>query len=180
MHARMRSMHHHHGGHRGRGPGGHGFGRQRARRGAVRSTVLRLLGERPMHGYELINEFEERTGGRWKPSPGSIYPTLSLLEDEGLVRSTEVDGRKRFELTDAGRTWLDEHAGDEDTPLWERAGVGGRGDLRRLGGEIFGQLRQLSRFGSPEQLEKARAILTRARTELYAVLAAAPEDDESR
>lgn len=170
MHTRMRSMHHH-----PRGPRGHG--RQRARRGAVRSTVLRLLSERPMHGYELINEFEERTGGRWKPSPGSIYPTLSLLEDEGLVRSTEAHGRKQFELTDEGRTWLEEHHGDEDAPPWERAGLGGRGDLRRLGGEIFGQLRQLGRFGTTAQLEQAREILTRTKTELYAVLATPPTDD---
>lgn len=173
MRTRMRSMHHH----PGLGHGhGHGHARQRARRGAVRGTVLRLLSERPMHGYELINEFEERTGGRWKPSPGSIYPTLALLEDEGLVRSSADDGRKRFELTDAGRAWLAEHQDDDDSPPWERAGLGGRGDLRRLGGEIFGQLRQLGRFGSSAQLERASEILTRTKNDLYAVLASAPDD----
>ena len=136
----------------------------------LRASVLRMLSERPMHGYEIIAELEERTGGRWKPSPGSVYPTLAHLEDEGLVVSTDDEGRKRYELTDAGRTWLDENA-DEATPPWERAGLGGRGDLRRLSGEIFGQLRQLGRFGSPAQLERAQEVLKRTRADLYAVLA---------
>ena len=159
-------MHHH-----------HGPPRHRARRGAIKGSVLRLLAERPMHGYELIGEFEERTGGRWRPSPGSIYPILAQLEDEGLVRSFDDDGRKRFELTDAGRTWLDEHADDDDAPPWERSGVGRRGDLRRLGGEIFGQLRQLGRYGSAAQLERTREILARTRAELYGVLAEPPRDE---
>ena len=132
-----------------------------------------------MHGYELIGEFEERTGGRWRPSPGSVYPTLAQLEDEGLVRAIDDDGKKRYELTDAGRTWLDEHADDEQTPPWERAGRGGRGDLRRLAGEIFGQLRQLGRFGSAAQQDKAKEILGRTRTELYAVLAEPPAAEDS-
>ena len=125
----------------------------------MRGAILRLLAERPMHGYELIGELEERTGGRWRPSPGSVYPTLAQLEDEGLVRPVvdEADDRKRFELTDAGREWLTEHP-ESDGPPWAGGrgegfggpgGFGGRGELRRLGGEIFGQLRQLARFGSP-------------------------------
>ncbi len=102
-----------------------------------------------------------------------MYPTLALLEDEGLVQSVDDDGRKSFELTDAGRTWVDEHP-DDGTPPWERTGVGGRGDMRRLAGEIFGQLRQLGRFGSPAQQAKAQEILARTRSELYAVLAEPP------
>ena len=85
MRGRMRFMPHHPGGHHG----DHGH-RQRARRGAVRGAILRLLAERPMHGYELIGELEERTGGRWRPSPGSVYPTLAQLEDEGLVRPSSA------------------------------------------------------------------------------------------
>ena len=168
--SRMRYMHEH------RGPG-HGPARHRARRGAVRGSLLRLLAERPMHGYELITEFEERSGGRWRPSPGSVYPLLAQLEDEGLVRSVDDGGRKRFELTDEGRTWLDEHSDDTDLP-WERWSPGGRGDLRRLGGEIFGQLRQLGRFGTAAQLERAREILDRTRQELYELLAAPPTERE--
>jgi DNA-binding PadR family transcriptional regulator len=151
----------------------HGPPRHRARRGAIKGSVLRLLAERPMHGYELITEFEERTGGRWRPSPGSVYPTLAQLEDEGLVRSFDDDGRKRFQLTDEGRTWLDEHQDDEATP-WDRSGFGHRGELRRLAGEIFGQLRQLGRYGSPGQIDRTREILTRTRGELYDVLANPP------
>ena len=83
--------------------GGHGRGRHRVRRGDVRSAILALLDDRPMHGYEMIQELEERTGGRWTPSAGSIYPTLQLLEDEGLVTAEEVDGRKVYSLTDSGR-----------------------------------------------------------------------------
>ena len=82
---------------------GHGRGRHRVRRGDVRSAILALLDDRPMHGYEMIQELEERTGGRWTPSAGSIYPTLQLLEDEGLVTPEEVEGRKVYSLTDAGK-----------------------------------------------------------------------------
>jgi len=157
--------------------GGPGHGRRRARRGSIRAAVLRLLSERPMHGYELIQEFEQRTGGRWRPSPGSVYPTLAQLEDEGLVAAVDDDGRKRFELTDTGRTWLDEHPEEGERAPWEHGGEGRRGDLRRLGAEIFGQLRQLARFGTPDQLDRTRDVLTRTRTELYEVLAAPPADE---
>ena len=159
------------------GPQHHGPHRHRARRGAIKGSVLRMLAERPMHGYELISELEERTGGRWRPSPGSVYPTLAQLEDEGLVRAIDDDGKKRYELTDAGRTWLDEHQDDEQSMPWERSGR--RGDLRRLAGEIFGQLHQLGRYGSPAQHDKAKEILGRTRAELYAVLAEPPAAEDS-
>jgi DNA-binding PadR family transcriptional regulator len=166
----MRHMHEHPSRHRG--PSGH-----RARRGAIKGSVLRLLAERPMHGYELITEFEERSGGRWRPSPGSVYPLLAQLQDEGLVRSSDDGGRRQFALTDEGRAWLDEHQAETVLP-WERWTPGGRGDLRRLGGEILGQLRQLGRYGSAAQLERAGEILTRARSELYTVLAEPPADED--
>src|SRR6266576_5108647 len=82
---------------------GHGPGRHRVRRGDVRSAILALLDDRSMHGYEMITELDERTGGRWRPSAGSIYPTLQLLEDEGLVAAEEVEGRKVYSLTDTGK-----------------------------------------------------------------------------
>jgi DNA-binding transcriptional ArsR family regulator len=81
---------------------GRGHGRHRVRRGDVRSAILALLDDRPMHGYEMIQELEERTGGRWRPSAGSIYPTLQLLEDEGLVTAEEVEGRKVYSRPRAG------------------------------------------------------------------------------
>lgn len=129
-----------------------------------------------MHGYEVIQELEQRTGGRWRPSPGSVYPTLAQLEDEGLVRALDDGGRKRFELTDDGRAWLDEHRDDADSPPWAEGGAGRRGDLRPLGAEIFGQPRQLGRFGTEAQLDRTREILTRTRADLYEVLANPPTD----
>ena len=172
---RMRHMHRFGDDHRNhRDHGEHG--RRRARRGSIRVSILRLLSERPMHGYELIQEFEQRTGGRWRPSPGSVYPTLAQLEDEGLVTASDVEDRKRFELTDAGRTWLDEHQDEEQGLPWEHPGGGRTGELRRLSAEIVGQLRQLLRFGTPAQLERTRDILSRTRSELYEVLAAPPAD----
>src|SRR5579859_1816513 len=75
----------------------------RARRGDVRAAVLALLAERPMHGYQIIQELESRTGGLWRVSPGSVYPTLQLLEDEGLIASQEVEGRRVFSLTESGQ-----------------------------------------------------------------------------
>ena len=98
---RLHELHEDHHHHR-RGP--HGHGRHRARRGALGMAILTLLDERPMHGYELITVLEERSGGRWKPSPGAIYPALGKLEERGLVTSTEQDGKRQYELTEAGRT----------------------------------------------------------------------------
>src|SRR6476659_7019069 len=98
------SRHRHRGpsGPRGRGRG-RGFGRgPRARRGDVRAALLVLLSEGPRNGYTLMQEIEDRTDGVWRPSPGSVYPTLAQLEDEGLVRTQETDGRKEFKITDAG------------------------------------------------------------------------------
>ena len=83
---------------------GRGGGRGRARRGDVRASILALLKDRPMHGYEMIQEIGERSGGAWKPSPGSVYPTLQLLEDEGLIISASEGGKKLFTLTDPGRS----------------------------------------------------------------------------
>ncbi|WP_062316236.1 PadR family transcriptional regulator [Demequina maris] len=105
------------GGH-GRGPGG-GRGRGRGRsggrpRGDVRVAILLLLADQPRHGYDLIREIEERSGGAWVPSPGSIYPTLQALEDEGLVAVDTVEGRKVASLTEAGDEWAAEHATELD------------------------------------------------------------------
>src|ERR671937_22863 len=100
---RQRSRHPGHWGrHEMRGGRGPGRGRHRVRRGDVRSAILALLDDRSMHGYEMITELEERTGGRWRPSAGSIYPTLQLLEDEGLVKDEEVEGKRVYSLTESG------------------------------------------------------------------------------
>src|ERR1700712_4417473 len=94
---------HRHHGHRG------GRGRGRAPRGDVRAAVLQLLAEEPMHGYQLMQAIAERSGGRWTPSPGAIYPTINQLEDEGLVLVTADAGRKLVTLTDVGRAHIDAH-----------------------------------------------------------------------
>jgi DNA-binding PadR family transcriptional regulator len=147
-----------------------GHGRHRVRRGDVRSAVLALLDDRPMHGYEMIQELEERTGGRWRPSAGSIYPTLQLLEDEGLVTPEEVEGRKVYALTEAGREAAPERTGearpweegDEDSP---RFAV--RQELMRT----IGAAKTVVRGDDEAQLTKAAEILKDARKQLYGILA---------
>jgi DNA-binding PadR family transcriptional regulator len=161
---------HGYGRHEMRGGRGHGRGRHRVRRGDVRSAILALLDDRPMHGYEMIQELEERTGGRWTPSAGSIYPTLQLLEDEGLVTAEEVEGRKVYSLTDSGQEAVPERTeggrpweqGDEDSPRFEA-----RKELFKL----MGAAKQLGRADNEEQLAKAAEILKDARRKLYGLLA---------
>lgn len=152
-------------GHRGHGPRG---GRGRAN---VRSAVLALLAERPMHGYEMITELETRTGGMWRPSPGSVYPTLQLLEDEGLIASEESDGRKRFTLTEAGRA-----ATEQTGPApWERFGdedlLRNLGEVRDAGFAAMTALRQIMTTGTEEQRRRAVEVIVEARKKLYAILA---------
>ena len=157
--------------------GGPGFGRgQRARRGDGRAAQLAQVAEEPRNGYQLMQEIERRSDGVWRPSPGSVYPALQQLEDEGLVRSDESEGRKLFHLTDAGREaaaaataggapWeaASESVGDD---TWELFNV-----ARQVGMAIF----QIAQVGTAEQLAAAREVLTNARRSLYGILA---EDDE--
>src|ERR687883_1414046 len=95
--------------------------RGRARRGDVRAALLVLLEEEPRNGYGLMQEIERRSEGAWRPSPGSVYPALQQLEDEGLVRAAESAGRREFELTDEGRAYVEEHREALGVP-WEEAG----------------------------------------------------------
>ncbi|MDJ0376454.1 PadR family transcriptional regulator [Cryobacterium sp. PH31-L1] len=143
----------------------------RAGRGEVRTAVLALLAEQPMHGYQIIHEIEERSGGSWKPSAGSVYPTLQLLADEGLISAEESNGRKIYSLTDAGR----EAVADTDTSApWEAsASTGGRSHaaLPKAGIELAQAAAQVGRTGSPEQVTEAVAVLDEARRKLYSILA---------
>jgi DNA-binding PadR family transcriptional regulator len=167
-------MHDHHDHHRAEHDRGGRGGRHRARRGAVPLAIFTLLDERPMHGYEIITELESRSDGRWRPSPGSIYPTLDRLEDRGVLTSSEVDGKRQFSLTDRGRQMLaelrDAQGDDADEP-WNQSGTGGRGDMRRLMSELGGQVRQVARFGSAEQREAATKVLEDTKRQLYEILA---------
>ncbi|MFJ8146237.1 PadR family transcriptional regulator [Streptomyces sp. NPDC096048] len=152
----------------GRGRGGP---RGRARRGDVRASILALLKDRPMHGYEMIQEIAERSGGAWKPSPGSVYPTLQLLEDEGLIASESEGGKKLFALTEAGRTAAEE---GPDAP-WEEASRGvdweALNDIRQAGFGLMEAFGQVWKTGSKEQREKALAVIGDARKKLYLILA---------
>ncbi|MFC7812151.1 PadR family transcriptional regulator [Streptomyces olivaceus] len=152
----------------GRGRGGP---RGRARRGDVRASILALLKDRPMHGYEMIQEIAERSGGAWKPSPGSVYPTLQLLEDEGLIASESEGGKKLFALTEEGRT----AAGEGPEAPWEDASKGvdweALNDVRQAGFGLMEAFGQVWKTGSKEQREKALAVIGDARKKLYLILA---------
>jgi DNA-binding PadR family transcriptional regulator len=138
----------------------------------VRAAILALLGERPMHGYEMIQQLEERTGGQWRPSAGSIYPTLQLLEDEGLVSSEQVNGKRVFSLTDAGREAAE--AEKSDVAPWDEAAEGAESPLARLratAAQAGAAAIQVAQAGSDEQINKAIEVLTETRQRLYAILA---------
>lgn len=168
----------------GRGGGPHPFGPGRgwfrgmplpgglrARRGDVRSAILGLLAEEPMHGYQIISELERRSDGRWRPSAGSVYPTLQQLEDEGLVHASEKDGRRVFELTDAGRTAADTAStGGSGTP-WAFGGGSDAVQLRDLLHQVMAATLQLSQVGSPATTAEARKLLVETRRGLYRLLA---------
>lgn len=133
-----------------------------------------------MHGYELITELEVRSSGRWRPSPGSVYPALARLEDQGLVTAEELDEKKVFSLTARGREArdaLDIDGADPTPDRWRESGDG-HGALRALPAEITGQARQLRRFGSPDQIDRAAGLLEDLKRKLYAILADEPTRDE--
>ncbi len=165
------------GGGPGPGFGGPFFGPGRkASRGDIRAAILALLAEEPMHGYQIMRELGERSGGVWRPSPGSVYPTLQLLEDEGLVVPAETDGKRVFTLTDAGRA---EAATHQRTP-WDV--VKGEADesllaLRDLVFQVMAATRQVSIAGTEAQIQAAQEVLRSARKSLYGILAA--DDPES-
>lgn len=141
-------------------------------KGDVRAAVVALLAEQPMHGYQIIREIEERSGGTWKLSPGSVYPTLQLLADEGLIRAEESNGRKIYSLTDEGRMEADA-ASDKPAP-WESSSSresSGSGGLAKSGMDLAQAAAQVGRSGSPEQVKQAIAVLDEARRKLYSILA---------
>ena len=142
------------------------------RRGDVRSALLIALLDGPGHGYELIQHLEEKTEGRWRPSPGSVYPALQLLTDEGLVTATERDGKRTFELTDEGRAEATQRVESEGYP-WEAMHRGGpdAGGLRAAVRDLHAAAKQVGLTGSKEAVEQATKILTDARKELYRLLA---------
>ncbi|MDY0910675.1 PadR family transcriptional regulator [Microbacterium sp. CFBP9034] len=147
-------------------------GGPRMGRGDVRASVLAILAEQPMHGYQIIHEIEERSGGTWKPSPGSVYPTLQLLADEGLITAEEAGGKKTYSLTDAGRAEVDA-AGGRSAP-WETPGMKDAARstaLPKAGAKLAQAAAQVGTSGTPEQVKEAVAVLDEARRKLYSILA---------
>ncbi|MBT2585933.1 PadR family transcriptional regulator [Arthrobacter sp. ISL-95] len=140
----------------------------RAGRGELRAAILALLAERPMHGYQIIREIEERSGGSWKPSAGSVYPTLQLLADEGFVSTEESNGRKIYSLTEAGR---EDVASAETAAPWESTGTSGFAALPKAGVELAQAAAQVGRTGTPKQVQEAVTVLEEARRRLYSILA---------
>jgi len=149
----------------GRGP--------RARRGDVRAAILALLREQPRNGYQIIQEIERRSDGFWRPSAGSVYPALQLLEDEGLIEGVEDGGRRELRLTDAGRTYADEHPEELAAP-WASLADSLDQEARSLF-EIVAAVGaatvQVGQAGSQAQIAKARQLLSETRKALYRILA---------
>lgn len=191
---------HGHGGHGGHGgaPGSFGFRGRRAMpfggfggfrgswpgrgprvaRGNVRAAVLLLLEEQPLHGYQLIHEIAHRSGGFWRPSPGSIYPAVQQLEDEGLVRVETAGGRRVIHLTDAGRAYVEERREELGMP-WETVteSVGDNVvELHDLLGQVAAAAMQVTHAGTDEQCAEARKVLINTRRSLYRILAEADDD----
>jgi DNA-binding PadR family transcriptional regulator len=148
----------------------------RGRRGDVRLAVLALLNERPMHGYEMMQELADRTQGLWRPSPGSLYPALQLLEDQGLVSSQTDEGRRQFTLTDQGRAEL--ASNPTASAPWETMMRGAdQGDvaLRVAMRHVMIAARQVAEAGTADQKARAERLIVELRRQMYLLLAEATE-----
>jgi len=154
----------------GRGPRGRG---RKARRGDIRTAALLLLAEEPRNGYQIMQEVEERSEGVWRPSPGSVYPALAQLEDEGLIRQQEGEGRKAFAITEEGAKLVQERGTDKPAP-WEQMSdelSPNAHELGKLMRELASAFAQVMRTGSEPQMLRARDVLASARRDLYRILA---------
>jgi DNA-binding PadR family transcriptional regulator len=144
------------------------FGRGAIRRGDIRPLILAALSSKPMHGYEVIQALEAQSGGRWRPSAGSVYPTLQQLQDEGMVTSTEIDGRRTYTLTDAGRAAAEANPAPDP---WSDDEPDDTRDLPRTGMQLMGAVMQVHRIGSAQARSEAARILADARRQMYRLLA---------
>lgn len=160
----------------GFGFGRHGFGQMpggRARRGDMQAAILGLLAEQPMHGYQVIQELADRSGGAWTPGPGSVYPTLQAMEEQGLVTGEQDGSRRVFSLTESGRAAVGAQAQDREPMPWEQIAdaSGPRLGMRQSIGAMFAAVAQIERTGTDDQVEKAVALIDQARKALYLLLA---------
>lgn len=174
--------------------------RARARRGDVRAAILDVLAGDEMNGYQLIQQISERSDGAWKPSPGSVYPTIQQLEDEGLVEGRDVESRRVLRLTDAGRSYVEKHPdemaatwapfaaadaadADEDERRWS-AWNRPNDDLMPVASQVMSAMWQIVTTGTAQQRAEATEILVGARRKLYNLLAegepgSSGDDEES-
>ncbi|MEO3812173.1 PadR family transcriptional regulator [Sphaerisporangium sp. B11E5] len=162
-----------------RGPFGRG-GPRKAKRGDVRAAILALLAEEPRNGYQIIQEIAERSQGGWKPSPGAVYPALQQLTDEGLVRAEETDGRKTFQLTEAGLTYVAEYPDEVRSP-WEDMTPNvdeSVFELFDLSRQAAAALFQIAQTGSDGQIKQAKQTLAETRRKLYQILADGDTSEE--
>ena len=151
---------------------GRGWRGGKARRGDVRAAILSVLADSSRNGYQIIQEIAERSGGAWKPSPGSIYPTLQQLEDEGLVRADASDGKRTYSLTEDGQTYVAEHADEVSAPWQGMPDQAPHDDgMRPLIGQIAAAIWQIASVGTAEQQAKGKAALIELRRKLHAILA---------
>jgi Predicted transcriptional regulators len=150
--------------------GPRGFG-GRARKGDVRSAILSLLSEAPTNGYGLIKAIQAKSEGAWRPSPGSVYPTLQQLVDEGLIAPTSAGPRSEYELTETGRAYVAENQAQLDA-AWttSRGPWQEQGDLLTAARKLAGVVRQVASEGTPEQRASATEKLDGLRRELYRML----------
>jgi DNA-binding PadR family transcriptional regulator len=168
----------------GSGPGfgfPFGGGRGRARRGDVRIALLLLLAEEPRNGYQLMQEIEQRSDGHWRPSPGSVYPALSQLEDEGLVRAVQSDSGRVFEITDAGREQAERIR--EQAPPWERPEESVEPSLATMRNLFISIARagwQVATEGDAQQIAQACDLLAETRRGLYRLLAEEPDAPDQK
>jgi DNA-binding PadR family transcriptional regulator len=145
----------------------------KVRRGDVRAAILDVLAVEPMNGYQIIQQIAERSGGAWKPSPGSVYPTLQQLEDEGLVEGSEAEGRRTVRLTEEGRTYVAEHP-EELADTWrsfDEPAATGSADFKPLIGQVMAAVWQIIMSGNQQQQAEAAEILSETRRKLYGLLA---------
>ena len=167
---------------------GHGFGREfgrgmggwggRARRGDVKFLVLEVLAESPRHGYEIIRAIEERRG--FRPSPGSIYPTLQMLEDQGFIKGVDEGGKRRYDITEEGRAHLADNP--RHAAPWDEVAGGAdpvRVQLHDAGKHVMMAAHQVMEVGTDSQRAEALKLLVDARRRLYVLLAADAGDDQS-
>ena len=137
----------------------------------MRTAILLLLADQPMHGYQLMQAMSERTNGAWRPSPGAVYPTIDQLEDEGLATIQQEGGRRLVTLTAAGHAHLAEHGAELSDPFTDYAGGTAGPDLREPLDELQAAARQVEVSGTAAQVEAAGLVLGQARRSLYLILA---------